>query len=90
MDNSSLGCAQNADGSLKDASEMEFFEDADSTVPIAGPSSSTAPKPPIHPIFTDIRPLRHVAGSRRSSPRRSSRASRPSTRVTDPNNAESS
>jgi hypothetical protein len=83
-----LGCAQNPDGSLRDASEIEFFNDVDDTVPISGPSPSASR--PVHPLFTKVRPFERVAGVRRFSPhpRRSSRTSRPSARAKDPNNAE--
>ncbi|KAJ7829842.1 hypothetical protein B0H13DRAFT_2213484 [Mycena leptocephala] len=88
MATSDLGCAQNPDGSLRDASEIEFFNDVDDTVPISGPSPSASR--PVHPLFTKVRPFERVAGVRRSSPhpRRSSRTSRPSARAKDPNNAE--
>ncbi|KAJ7075640.1 hypothetical protein B0H15DRAFT_791554 [Mycena belliarum] len=87
MADTTLGCAQNADGTLRPASEIVFYNDVDDTVPIAGPS--TTPSPPIHPLFSGVRPLDRVAGVRRSSPRRrSGRTLRPSARVADPNNAE--
>ncbi|KAJ6616065.1 hypothetical protein B0H10DRAFT_1414526 [Mycena sp. CBHHK59/15] len=85
MASTDLGCAQNPDGSLRDASEIAFYSDPDDEVPIAGPSSSK-----IHPLFTQLHPLGKVAGSRCSSHCCSSRTSHPSARVTDPNNAESS
>ncbi|KAF7333887.1 hypothetical protein MSAN_02401300 [Mycena sanguinolenta] len=89
---STLGCAQNADGSLRNASELPWFNDADDERPISGPSSSGASTAtiPVYPLFTkNVRPLDKVAGVRRSSPtRRSSRHSKPSARASDPNNAE--
>jgi hypothetical protein len=88
MSPTTLGCAQNPDGSLRDASEIEFFNDVDDENPIAGPGSSTLP--PLAPIFTRAKPVGKVAGARRPSPRRSSRTSHPSSRLIDPNNAETS
>ncbi|KAJ7017264.1 hypothetical protein C8F04DRAFT_1200793 [Mycena alexandri] len=85
MSESALGCAQNSDGSLRDTSEIQWFNDRDDEAPTSGPSSS----PPLHPIFTSIPPLRKVAGARCSSSQcRSSRQSRPSARAADPNNVE--
>ncbi|KAJ6475918.1 hypothetical protein DFH09DRAFT_1342562 [Mycena vulgaris] len=52
MASSDLGCAQNANGSLRDASEIDFFYDVDNMAPLAGPSSSN-PSAPLHPLFTD-------------------------------------
>ncbi|KAF7326553.1 hypothetical protein MVEN_02608500 [Mycena venus] len=89
MSASALGCAQNSDGSLKDASQIIFFNDVDDEHPISGPQSST-PRP-LAPIFAPKgKPLGLVAGSRRPSrsPRRSGRISRPSARLVDPDNAE--
>jgi hypothetical protein len=64
MVTSDLGCAQNPDGSLRDASEIEFFNDVEDTVPISGPSSSATGSRPVYPLFTKVRPLEHVAGGR--------------------------
>ncbi|KAJ6459902.1 hypothetical protein C8R45DRAFT_1030098 [Mycena sanguinolenta] len=87
-----LGCAQNSDGSLRNASEIPWFNDPDDENPTSGSSSSgtSTSALPVHPLFTKtIRPLDKVAGARRSSPtRRSTRASKPSARASDPNNAE--
>jgi hypothetical protein len=82
MSTSHLGCAQNPDGSLRDASEIQFYNDADDEHPISGPNSTR----PIHGFFTGAtQPVGKVAGARRSG-----RESRPSARIKDPNNAESS
>jgi hypothetical protein len=73
MSVSALGCAQNPDGSLN----------------ISGPQSST-PRP-LAPIFAPkVKPLGKVTGSHRSSRslRCSGRASRPSARLMNPDNAE--
>jgi hypothetical protein len=87
---STLGCAQNSNGTLRDASEIQFYHDVDSAKPLPAASTSLSlTSRPLAPIFTTQRPLGKVAGSRRS-PRRSSRQSKPSARVIDPNNAESS
>ncbi|KAJ6470399.1 hypothetical protein C8R45DRAFT_785265, partial [Mycena sanguinolenta] len=85
---SDLGCAQNADGFLKNASDIQFFHDVDDTVPISGPSTSSNESDRLHPFFSNTASLRNVVGSCRSSPRRSSRTSRPSAQGTDPNNTE--
>ncbi|KAJ7289883.1 hypothetical protein C8J57DRAFT_1016758, partial [Mycena rebaudengoi] len=86
---STLGCAQDADGSLLDASKITWYNDADDDHPVAGPSSGKAPSTtPLAPIFTGLAPLCKVAGARRSSPRHSSRTFRPSARAADPDNAE--
>ena len=88
------GCAVGPDGKLLDAADIVWFEDADSSEPInsattpSGPSSMTASNPP-----TAIPPLNHgepestvvAAGARRSG-----RATRPSVRIADPDNAEAS
>ncbi|KAJ7106433.1 hypothetical protein C8R43DRAFT_906248 [Mycena crocata] len=85
MAETALGCAQNADGSLRDASQITFYNDRDDDVPITGPEASSSTQ--LHPFFTgSAKPLGKVAGSRR----RSSRTTRPSARMADPNNAESS
>ncbi|KAJ7230614.1 hypothetical protein GGX14DRAFT_554098 [Mycena pura] len=81
-----LGCAQNADGTLKDASEIEWQDNPDNDQPTSTPASSS--KPALAPIFDRAKPLGKIAGSRRPpSPRRSARATRPSARITDPDNA---
>src|ERR1700761_318521 len=80
-----IGCAQNADGSLRDASDIHFYHDVDDEQPISGPGSSASGKP-LHPLFSgSIKPLGKIAGSRRSA-----RTIRPSARVCDPDNAEAS
>ncbi|KAJ6559019.1 hypothetical protein B0H10DRAFT_2369143 [Mycena sp. CBHHK59/15] len=92
MTQSTRGCAQNADGSLREPSEIQFYNDVDDEHPISGPASaaSTSSSPVLAPISTrGSKPVGKVAGSRRS-PRRSSRATRPSARVLDPNHAEMS
>ncbi|KAJ6626280.1 hypothetical protein B0H10DRAFT_2211472 [Mycena sp. CBHHK59/15] len=81
-------CAQNPDGSIRNASEIQFFNDVDDQHPISGPLPARTFSSGIHAFFTvAARPVGKVAGSRRSS-----RTSRPraSARVTDPNNAEGS
>ncbi|KAJ7652275.1 hypothetical protein B0H17DRAFT_913236, partial [Mycena rosella] len=81
---STLGYAQNTDGSLRDASEINWYQDRDDEHPISGPQ--TPPSPKLHPFFTgSAKPVGKIAGARRSA-----RNTRPSSRITDPNNAESS
>ncbi|KAJ7308729.1 hypothetical protein DFH08DRAFT_656603, partial [Mycena albidolilacea] len=90
MEESGLGCAQNSDGSLCEAADIQWFNDVDDERPISGPSSGASTSTaPLYPIFTNIRPPTKVAGPRRFSPRCSSRATKPSARTADPNNAES-
>ncbi|KAJ7817343.1 hypothetical protein B0H13DRAFT_1922967 [Mycena leptocephala] len=92
MSDSTLGCAQNAHGDLLDASKIQLFNDADDKHLIYGPASisTTSSSRPLASIFTQGKPARKVAGSRRPSRRRSSRTSRPSACVIDPNNVKAS
>jgi hypothetical protein len=74
--NSDRGCAVRPDGTLKDASEIDWDYDPDDAVAeqidsTTAASSSSAP-PKIHPFFTGAR--------------RSTRAARPSARTIDPDN----
>ncbi|KAJ7193210.1 hypothetical protein GGX14DRAFT_325415, partial [Mycena pura] len=79
---SNLGCAQNSDGSLRDASQIQFFNDVDDEQSISGPPSASSSV--LHPFFTgNAHPVGIVAGSRRSG-----RKPRPSARLVDPDNAE--
>jgi hypothetical protein len=72
-------CALAADGSLLDASAITFFNDPDDDTPL--PNST-----PIHPFFQgSLAPAKITAGSRQSA-----RVTRPSARITDPDNAEAS
>ncbi|KAJ6593966.1 hypothetical protein B0H19DRAFT_1093072 [Mycena capillaripes] len=45
------GCTQNADGSLRDASEIPWYSDAIDEHPISGASSSSASSSAIPPIL---------------------------------------
>ena len=85
-DSSDLGCAVRSDGSLKDASEIEWHYDEDDEslmAPVSSTSSTSGLPAKVHPFFTGHpAPAKMVAGSRRSA-----RALRPSARVLDPNNA---
>ncbi|KAJ6474858.1 hypothetical protein C8R45DRAFT_1160058, partial [Mycena sanguinolenta] len=82
-DDSILGCAQKADGTLRDASEINWFNDRDDEQPTSGPAASSFQP---HPFFTGTaKPVGKIAGARRSA-----RTTRPSARMIDPNNAESS
>lgn len=69
-----LGCAQNSDRSLKDASEIQWFYDKDSTVPMSVEPAAE----PAELAHSLPQPATFVAGARHSN-----RASRPSQRVRD-------
>ena len=73
-------CAIGPDGSLKDASEIEWFNDADDEQPISVPVAKVSN--PLHLFFTGTAaPSVFVAGARRSA-----RVPRPSMRILDPDN----
>ncbi|KAJ8587607.1 hypothetical protein M405DRAFT_863602 [Rhizopogon salebrosus TDB-379] len=77
-------CAIGSDGCLKDASEIEWFNDPDDNWPISAAANNSTQ--PLHPFFSGASsPATFVAGARRSG-----RASRPSTRIVDPDNVASS
>ena len=87
-----LGCAVRPDGTLKDASEIDWHHDKDDEIPMAAVSSSTsfntvqvaAPSSKgIHPFFA----RKTAAAVVVASSRRSGRTMRPSTCLTDPDNA---
>jgi hypothetical protein len=78
-------CALAADGSLLDASAIIFYNDPDDDIPLPS-SNSTSTSTRVHPFFRrSPAPSKIVAGSRRST-----RTTRPSARITDPNNLEAS
>ena len=95
-----LGCAVNLDGSLKDASEIEWHFDKDSddetplAVTVAENSLSSASGPAVsgesetshtlHPFFLGHA---HAPAIFAAGSRRSGRAVRPSNHVVDPDNA---
>jgi len=95
------GCAQDADGNLLSPSKIQFFHDPDDEIPISGPGSIGYPAPsrpvakPVASSSTKPTTLtRYFASANLLQPeaggaRRSGRAIRPSTRITDPDNAES-
>lgn len=77
-------CALAADGSLLDAADITFYNDPDDITPIPKPTASSSTlhrhhDDGLHPIFQ----AKNIAGSRRSV-----RITRPSARITDPDNAE--
>jgi hypothetical protein len=90
MSSSDLGCAVRSDGTLKDASEIDWSfdrDDDDSPSLSSGPSAAaqvSGPSgPELHPFFSGtLRPATFAAGFRRSG-----RATRPSNRIADPDNA---
>jgi hypothetical protein len=78
-------CAVAVDGSLLDASEIVFYNDPDDDTPLPNSNSATT-STHLHPFFQGSpAPSKIVAGSRRSA-----RVTRPSARITDPNNLEAS
>ncbi|KAJ7261472.1 hypothetical protein C8J57DRAFT_1030452, partial [Mycena rebaudengoi] len=80
-DEPALGCAQNVDGTLRDASQINWFNDRDDELPASGSDASSSQ---LHPFFTGAaKPVGKIAGARRSS-----RTTHPSSRMIDPNNAE--
>ncbi|KAJ6563111.1 hypothetical protein DFH09DRAFT_1315739 [Mycena vulgaris] len=76
MSHSALGCPQNADGSLRDASQISWYNEVDDEHSIVGPppASTVSSSRPLAPIFTRAKLVSKVTGSRRCSPRRSSHA----------------
>jgi hypothetical protein len=96
MSSSTSQCAVGLDGTLLDASDIQWFNDPDDDDPLP-PVSSSGPTPPengavspsrreIHPFFKpSAPPAGIIAGARRST-----RAIRPSARAIDPNNIEAS
>ncbi|KAG2755215.1 hypothetical protein P692DRAFT_20640008, partial [Suillus brevipes Sb2] len=80
-------CALNPDGSLKDAKDIVFYNDPDDAVPISAPSSSAQPPTDAFSVLlqTGRKPVPLIAGARRSI-----RASKPSARLRDSDNACSS
>lgn len=74
-------CVIGPDGNLLDANQIIFYNDPDDAEPLPLPATGSAV---IHPFFGHA-PATMTAGSRRST-----RISRPSTRLMDPDNAETS
>lgn len=88
------GCAVGSDGKLLDAADIVWFEDVDSSEPInstttpSGPSSITASNSPAAiPPLNRGEPESAVVAP---GARRSGRATRPSIRIADPDNAAAS
>jgi hypothetical protein len=79
-------CALAADGSLLDAANIVFYNDPDDDAPLPS-SKSASTLTPVHPFFQGgaavPAPDKLITGSRRSG-----RVTRPSARITDPNNME--
>ena len=83
---SSLGCAQDSDGKLLDAAQIDWYHDPNDKEPIAPALSSTSvqQQPSVTTLdtfFVQVPPAGMVAGSRRSN-----RTTRPSLKTTDPDN----
>ena len=77
------GCAQDADGNLLSPSKIVWYNDVDDDVPMPASSggSSSSKLTTLDQFFI---PTEIVAGARRSG-----RTTRPSTKILDPDNAES-
>ena len=98
----SNGCARDANGNLLSPSKIQFFFDVDDEVPLPSlPSSSTPAPVPTSGLPAAASssssskfkptPITHFfAANTVAGIRRSGRATRPSTKVTDPDNLESS
>ena len=82
-------CAVSSDGSLKDAADIQCYNDADDAVPISSASHSLASTSTslsaqsLDNLFFFQPPAKKVSGERHSSQVR-----KPSKRTTDPNNTE--
>jgi hypothetical protein len=91
---SSDSCAVGPDGKLLDASEITWFNDPDDAHPIPGPDSGT-PAAGSSSVFAIMMQAGRtsttkIAGGRRStSPRRSSRCSKPSAKLREANESKS-
>ncbi|KAG1747499.1 hypothetical protein EDD22DRAFT_759173, partial [Suillus occidentalis] len=93
-------CALNSDGTLKDASDIVFYNDPDNHAPLpqVPPSTSTqsmAPAPTstqsaAKNAFSALFKLGHTPALIAAGSQRSTRTSRPSARVRDADNASSS
>jgi hypothetical protein len=91
-----LGCAQDADGNLLSPSKIRWYNDVDDVDPISGGSSAASHPTPsslakpttLDRFFTTSSNLTVASADKVAGSRRSNRATRPSTRVVDPNNAE--
>jgi len=83
------GDAVATDGSLKDASEIEWFNDADDEVPMQrssrhlGSTTALTSAQSLDKFFSSRAPAKKVGGARQSS-----RTRKPSRRAVDPDNAE--
>ncbi|KAG1908156.1 uncharacterized protein F5891DRAFT_973648 [Suillus fuscotomentosus] len=75
-----MSCALNPDGSLKDASDIKFYNDPDDNIPLPNVPSSSNTFPVL--LKAGCTPAIVVAGSRRSG-----RPSKPSARIRDADNA---
>ena len=87
--NMSDQCAISSDGSLKDAADIQWYNDADDEAPIPSASHSLASTSAslsaqaLDNLFSLRPPAKKVSGERHSS-----RIRKPSKRTTDPDNAE--
>jgi hypothetical protein len=87
MNETPSGCAVGSDGKLLDASEIDFYNSAEDEDPLSrlpAVQNSGKTSAPTHPFFGGkVAPHGKVAGTRCST-----RSTRPSARLRDPENAE--
>jgi hypothetical protein len=88
IDNMSDQCAVAPDGSLKDAADIQWYNDPDDSAPIPSASrlstaSASSSAQSLAKFLSSHPPAKKVSGERHSS-----RVRKPSKRTTDPDNAE--
>src|ERR1700735_1435855 len=82
------GCAFGDDGTLKDAKDIEWFDDADDDVPIPPSRTLTASSSASSVTSLDNFFISHPSAKKVGGKRHSTRICKPSKRTTDPDNAE--
>jgi hypothetical protein len=82
------GCAFGDDGTLKDAKDIEWFDDADDDVPIPPSRTLTASSSASSVTSLDNFFISHPSAKKVGGERHSTRIRKPSKRTTDPDNAE--
>ena len=87
------GCAVGSDGSLLDESKIDFFHDADDDIPISGPSRTLSAASSLSSVTSSVGTLDKLLSTREPATkvagiRHTTRTTRPSAKVRDPENAE--